>query len=81
MEKYYLTSFRVDSSFGCSTLVENSYDSITSALRSYYFCVGSYSSSLSNCVVCSYDEDENFIKKVRISNRESTIYVYLQKLS
>lgn len=81
MEKYYLTAFRVDSSFECSTLVENSYDSITSALRAYYFNVGSYSSTLSNCVVISYDKDENFIKKVRISNRESTIYVYLQKLS
>lgn len=81
MEKYHLTAFRVESSFGCSALLEKSFNSIASALRTYYFCVGSFASSLSNCVVCSYDEDVDIIKKVRISNHDNSIFVYLQKLS
>ena len=82
MEKFFVFAVRVNSDFDSVTISEKVFSSIDSAFNKFYYLVGQFTSFLPCCSVSCYDyEDSPYIKKVRITAGNSSVYVYLQKLS
>ena len=82
MEKYFLFALRSDSHSDFETIYEKVFSSYCLSLDSFLTLVGQCVSSISKCVVTSYQTDDSpYLKKVRVSSGDVLIYIYLQKLS
>lgn len=82
MAKYFLFALRFDSHSDIETIYEKVVSSYCLSFDMFYSFVGQCVSTISKCVVTSYDTvDSPYIRKIRISSGDVLIYVYLQKLS
>ena len=82
MANYNLFALRYESNFDFEITYQKVVSSYLLSLDMFNSLVGQIVSSVSKCVVTSCQTDDSpYIKKIRVSNGDILIYVYLQKLS
>lgn len=82
MANYILFAFRSEPGSEVETIYEKVVSSYMLSFDMFYSLVGKCSSFFSKCFVESFDTcNSPYLRKIRISCGDVSIYIYLQKLS